>query len=65
LERAVETNAFWRSFLVGAQADERRLDLIREAKSRLERVTPADVQRVSQKYLRDEKAWKLVVAPKS
>jgi zinc protease len=65
LERAVETNAFWRSFLVGAQADERRLDLIREAKPRLERVTPADVQRVSQKYLRDEKAWKLVVVPKS
>ncbi len=65
LERAVETNAFWRSFLVGAQADERRLDLIREAKPRLEQVTPADVQRVAQKYLRDERAWKLTVAPKS
>jgi predicted Zn-dependent peptidase len=30
----------------------------------LETVTPADVQRVAQKYLTDERAWKLVVAPK-
>src|SRR6185295_3402418 len=65
LERAIETNAFWRSYLTGVQSDERRLDLVREAKSRLEQVTPADVQRVSQKYLRDDRAWKLVVAPKT
>jgi len=65
LERAMETNAFWRSFLTGAQTDERRLDLLRQAKPRLEQVTPADVQRVSQKYLRDDRAWKLVVAPKT
>ena len=32
LERAVETNGFWSSFLAGAQADERRLELIRQAR---------------------------------
>src|SRR6185503_13088910 len=63
LERAVETNGFWSSFLAGAQTDERRLRLIREARPRLERVTAADVQRVARKYLTDERAWKLVVKP--
>jgi zinc protease len=65
LERAFETNAFWRGFLAGAQTDERRLELIRQARPRLERVTTADVQRVAQKYLTDAKAWKLVVKPQS
>ena len=64
LERAVETNGFWSSFLAGAQTDERRLELIRQARPKLERVTAADVQRVAQKYLTDAKAWKLVVIPK-
>src|SRR5262245_3239298 len=63
LERAVETNVFWRSFLAGAQTDERRLELIRQTRPRLERVTPADVQRVAQKYLTDATAWRLVVKP--
>jgi zinc protease len=64
LERAVQTNGFWSSFLAGAQTDERRLDLIRQARPRLEQVTAADVQRVAQKYLTDAKAWKLVVTPR-
>jgi zinc protease len=65
LDRAFETNGFWSSFLAGAQTDERRLDLIRQARPRLEQVTAAEVQRVAQKYLVDAKAWKLVVKPKA
>jgi zinc protease len=64
LERAEQTNGFWMSGLIGTQTDERRLMLIRQAKPRLERVTPADVQRAAAKYLADQKAWKLVIVPK-
>ena len=64
LEKAVETNAYWISALAGGQTDERRLKLVRDARPGLETVTPADVQRVAQKYLTDERAWKLVVSPK-
>jgi zinc protease len=64
LEKAVQTNNYWLGSLAGAQTDERRLKLIRDARPGLETVTPADVQRVARKYLTDERAWKLVVAPK-
>ncbi|HXJ02261.1 MAG TPA: insulinase family protein [Micropepsaceae bacterium] len=64
LEKAVETNNYWLSSLGGAQTDERRLKLIRDARPGLETVTPADVQRVARKYLTDERAWKLIVVPK-
>jgi len=64
LEKAEETNGYWVSALSGVQTDERRLKLAREARPGLETVTPADVQRVAQKYLTDERAFKLVVSPK-
>jgi zinc protease len=64
LEKAVQTNNYWLGALAGAQTDERRLKLVRDARPGLETVTPADVQRVARKYLTDERAWKLIVAPK-
>jgi zinc protease len=64
LEKSMETNGYWLSSLSGAQTDERRLKLIREVRPGLETVTLADVQRVARKYLTDERAWKLIVAPK-
>ncbi len=64
LEKAVETNGYWVGSLAGAQTDERRLKLIRDAQPGLQTVTAADVQRVARKYLTDERAWKLVVSPK-
>src|SRR5205085_1565098 len=60
LTRAMQTNAFWQSGLGGAQADERRLKLIRDALPQLKNVTAADVQRVAQKYLTDARAFKLM-----
>ena len=65
LEKAVETNNFWIGALSGAQGDERRLKLVREAMPQLEAVTAADVQRVARRYLLDERAWKLVIKPKT
>src|SRR5258706_11348954 len=64
LARTEETNGYWVGALAGVQTDERRLKLIRDVRPGLEKVTPADVQRVARKYLTEEKAWKLVVAPK-
>ncbi|MDE2475020.1 MAG: insulinase family protein, partial [Alphaproteobacteria bacterium] len=64
LEKAVETNNFWASSLIGAQSDERRLTYIRDLMPQLKAVTPADVQRVARKYLRDDRAWKLIIEPK-
>jgi zinc protease len=64
LEKAEQTNAYWVGSLAGVQTDERRLKLVRDARPGLENVTPADVQRVAQKYLKDERAFKLVVSPK-
>lgn len=64
MEKAVETNNFWASSLIGAQSDERRLTYIRDLMPQLQAVTPADVQRVARKYLRDDRAWKLIIEPK-
>jgi zinc protease len=64
LAKSEETNGYWAGSLAGVQTDERRLKLIRDAKPGLENVTPADVQRVAKKYLTEERAWRLVVAPK-
>jgi zinc protease len=64
LTKSEETNGYWAGALVGVQTDERRLKLIRDARPGLESVTPADVQRVAKKYLTEERAWRLVVAPK-
>ena len=47
----------------GAQADERKLTLLRNARPQLERATPDDVKRVAAKYLTPGKAWKLMVVP--
>jgi len=64
MQKAVETNNYWLSALAGAQSDERRLKLVREAMPQLEAVTAADVQRVARKYLLDDRAWKLIIEPK-
>jgi zinc protease len=65
LEKAIETNGYWAGYLSGAQADERKLTLLRNARPQLERVTAEDVKRVAAKYLTPGKAWKLVVLPET
>ena len=39
------TNEYWLDGLAGAQADPRRLDMLRSAEAGLERVSAADVRR--------------------
>ncbi len=58
-----ETNDYWAQALAGAQTDPRKIDVIRQMLPGIRRVTPADVQRVAAKYLRDDKEWRVVVVP--
>ena len=63
LTKAMQTNEFWLQGLEGAQTDPRKLDAVRQSISGLERVTAADVQRAAATYLKDDRVWKLVIAP--
>ena len=65
LEAAEQTNGFWIETLTGAQANPKRLDLIRTSISELERVTAEDIQRMAQTYLSLAKSWKLTIEPEA
>ena len=65
LEKSRATNEYWLGQLSGAQTDPRQLDAVRSVTAQVEAVTAADIQAVAQRYLRDDKAWKLVIRPKS
>ena len=64
LEKAMATNEYWRDGLAGAQSDPRRLDALRSAGAAYDRVDAAAIEKAAQTWLRDDKAWKLVVKPK-
>ena len=63
IQKAQQTNEYWLGQLSGAGADSRRLDAIRASLAGLERVRAADIKRVAQVYLTDERAWKLMIRP--
>jgi zinc protease len=63
IEQAHENNAYWVERLDGVQIDPRRLDLIRSALPDMKNVTAAEVLKDAQTYLKDEKAWKLLIVP--
>ncbi len=63
IQRARLTNAYWLGELSGAQAEPRRLDVIRQIIPGTEKVTSADVKRAAQAWLKPETAFKLVVIP--
>jgi zinc protease len=65
LEKAQATNEYWLVELEGAQADPRRLEIVRSAEAQLEHVSPADIQKAAQTWLRDDTAWRLEIKPKN
>ncbi len=65
IQKAQQTNEYWLGQLSGAQTDPRRLDIVRQSISGLERVTAADVQKSAAAYLTDERAWKLTIVPEA
>ncbi|HXC56312.1 MAG TPA: insulinase family protein [Rhizomicrobium sp.] len=63
IERQQQTNEYWLSLLGGAQQNPRLLDVIRSTLPDLKSVTAEDVQKAAQDWLRDDKAYRLIVAP--
>ncbi|HEY0646719.1 M16 family metallopeptidase [Phenylobacterium sp.] len=63
IQRARLTNGYWVGELSGAQADPRRLDVIREIIPGTEKVTAADVKRAAEAWLKPEAAYRVVVKP--
>ena len=61
LQRSQQTNGYWLSSLGGAQTDPRKLTVIRETITGLQKVTAEDVQKAAAKYFLAPKAWKMVI----
>jgi zinc protease len=65
VKRDMASNAFWASMLSGAQADSRRLELIRTLVSDYQGITAEDVHAAAKRWLKPEAAWKLKVVPEA
>ena len=65
LQKAQLTNGYWLGELSGAQADPRRLDVIRQIVPGTEQVTAADVKRAAQQWLKPEAAYRVEVVPQT
>lgn len=65
LQRTQLTNSYWLGELSGAQADPRRLDVIREIVTGTEAVTAEAVQRAARRWLTPEPAYRVVVTPEA
>ncbi len=61
--RSQQQNAYWLEQLTGAQTNPDRLEYIRQTLPRLSAVTAADVQRVAQRWLRADRAFRIEVTP--
>jgi zinc protease len=64
-KRELASNAFWAAALSGAQADARRLELIRTMAKGYEGITAAEVQAAAKKWLTPQTEWKLKVVPET
>jgi zinc protease len=63
IERQQQTNEYWLSLLAGSQVNPRLLDIIRSTIPDLQSVTAADVQTAARDWLKDSRAWRVVVVP--
>jgi len=61
LRRAQQTNEYWLTWIEGAEADDRRLDVVRTTLPGYARITAADVKTALARYLGADRAWRLEV----
>ncbi len=63
IQKQQQTNEYWLALIAGAQQDPRLLDIIRSTIPDLKAVTADDVQKAAQEWLKDDKAFRMVVVP--
>jgi zinc protease len=63
IQRQQQTNEYWFSLLRGSAQDPALLDIVRTTLTDLQTVTPADIQAAAQTWLKDDKAFRVVVVP--
>ena len=61
--KSQQTNEYWLGTLQRAQTEPVWLDLVRSTIPDLQRLTPADIRKLAQTYLRDDRLWRLRVTP--
>lgn len=63
IDRASTGNTFWMMQLEGVTQDPQRLAVLRHLRSDITSTTPEEIQLLTQRYLVDSTAWKLVILP--
>ncbi|WP_068074539.1 M16 family metallopeptidase [Novosphingobium lentum] len=63
LDNALKSNSGWLSLVSRAQTQADRIDRYRQARARLQAMTPADLQALAKRYLAPGKAVQIVVLP--
>lgn len=63
IQKQQQTNDYWLSLLSGSGQDPRLLDVIRSTIPDLKGVTADDVQKAAKDWIKDDKAFRLVVVP--
>ena len=63
IQRQQQTNDYWLTLLSGSQQDPRLLDIIRSTVTDLKAVTPDDIQKAAHDWLKNGKAYRLVIIP--
>lgn len=63
LRKSQQTNEYWLGVLQRAQTEPVWLDLVRTTITDLQRLTPADIRKLAETYLRDDRLWRLRVTP--
>jgi zinc protease len=65
LQKAMQTNEFWRDALEDAQTDPRKLEVVLNQISQLQSITADDVKKAANKWLEPAKEWRFQVTPEA